>query len=75
ENQAKEQELVEELQHQIDALRIRIPISQFTDEDFVQGATEIEQEEEEEVEIIEPTLTAKEKLAILRDALKIVTEM
>ncbi|CAG8782613.1 20971_t:CDS:1, partial [Cetraspora pellucida] len=48
---------------------------QFTDEDFVQGVTEIEQEEEEEVEVIEPTLTAKKKLAVLRDALKIITEM
>ncbi|CAG8758813.1 8124_t:CDS:2, partial [Cetraspora pellucida] len=47
-NLAEEQELVEELQHQIDALHIRIPMS-FTDENFVQGAMKIEQEEEEEM--------------------------
>ncbi|CAG8769805.1 25442_t:CDS:2, partial [Racocetra persica] len=73
---------------QIDALCICTPIliknwlnpkdeqevyQQFTDKNFIQGVIKIEQEEEEE--ILEPTLTTKEKLNVLRDAIKIVTEM
>ncbi|CAG8850848.1 36637_t:CDS:1, partial [Racocetra persica] len=82
------EELGKELQQQIDALCIRTPMSiknwlnpedeqevhqQFANEDFVQGAIEIEQREEEK--ILEPTLTAKEKLNVLRDAMKIVTDI
>ena len=70
------------------ALHVRTPISvknwlnpegeedvhqQFTDDDFVQGAIEVKQGEEEEV--VEPSLTPKEKLVILREALKIVVKM
>ncbi|CAG8770954.1 6535_t:CDS:2, partial [Cetraspora pellucida] len=46
---------------------------QFTDDDFVQGAIEVEQGEEKKV--VEPFLSPKEKLAILHEALKIVVEM
>ncbi|CAG8676501.1 26050_t:CDS:1, partial [Racocetra persica] len=82
------EELGKELQQQIDALRIHTPMSiknwlnpedeqevhqQFANEDFVQDAIEIEQGEEEK--ILEPTLTAKEKLNVLHDAMKIVTEI
>ncbi|CAG8442871.1 1321_t:CDS:2 [Dentiscutata heterogama] len=42
-------------------------------DDFIQGAIEVEQGEEEEV--VELSLTSKEKLAILREALKIVVKM
>ncbi|CAG8628233.1 4676_t:CDS:2, partial [Dentiscutata heterogama] len=46
---------------------------QFTDDDFVQGTIEIEQVEEKEA--MELSLTLKEQLNILYEALKIVVEM
>ncbi|CAG8711129.1 20757_t:CDS:2, partial [Cetraspora pellucida] len=82
------EKLIDDIQRQMVALHVCTPMSvknwlnlegeedvhqQFTDEDFVQGAIEVEQGEEEEV--VEPSLSPKEKLAILHEALKIVVEM
>ncbi|CAG8716027.1 13238_t:CDS:1, partial [Racocetra fulgida] len=77
----------EELQQTLDMLYIHNPISiedlldfeeeridihqQFSDNDFIQGATEIEQVENE---IMIQALTGKEQLDILRNALRIVDE-
>ncbi|KAF0531779.1 hypothetical protein F8M41_011691 [Gigaspora margarita] len=76
-----------ELQQVIDALHLWNPIpikdlldleeekmdthQQFNDEDFIQAAIEVEQVENK---IIIQTLTGKEQLDILRDALRIVDE-
>ena len=77
---------VKELQQQLNILHIRNPIpikdllnleeereahQEFTDEDLIQTAMEIEQVEDE---IIIPPLTGKEQLDILRGALRIVNE-
>ncbi|CAG8535610.1 16326_t:CDS:2 [Dentiscutata heterogama] len=77
---------VKELQQQIDALGVHNPMPvedllnieeereahhQFTDEDLIQAATEIEQEKNK---IVITPLTGKEQLRILCDALRIVDE-
>ncbi|CAG8751659.1 4967_t:CDS:2, partial [Racocetra fulgida] len=67
------EKLVKELQQQIDTLNIctLISVKNWLNSE---GVVEVEQRKEEE-EIIEPTLTTKKKLAVLHNALKIVTEM
>ncbi|CAG8811110.1 15019_t:CDS:1 [Cetraspora pellucida] len=77
---------VKALKQQIDVLHVRNPLSvedlltleeereahhQFTDEDLIQAATEVEQVEEE---FVMPSLTGEEQLNILRGALRIVDE-
>ncbi|CAG8589901.1 4387_t:CDS:1 [Racocetra fulgida] len=77
---------VKELQQQIDTLRVYNPMPiedllnleeereahhQFTDEDLIQTATEVEQVEEE---FVMPPLTGEEQMNILHGALRIVDE-
>ncbi|CAG8588624.1 19583_t:CDS:2 [Racocetra fulgida] len=83
---SNEQRAAKELQQQIDILNLRNPMPiedllnldeeqevhhQFTDEDLIQTATEIEQVEDE---FVAPPLTGEEQLNILRCALRIVDE-
>ncbi|CAG8827096.1 16095_t:CDS:1, partial [Cetraspora pellucida] len=78
--------IIKELQQQINMLQVRNPMpiedllnpeeereihQQFTDEDLIHGATEIEEAEDEFVML---PLTGEEQLNILRGALRIVDE-
>jgi len=85
---AEEAAVENELTTQMRTLRVQDPMAikdlvnpedeekvhqEFTDEDLIQSGIEAEEAEEEGGEA-EPTMTGKEQLAVLRDALKIVDE-